>query len=56
MICLKFLNQIMPKRKDVLFATNMAIIKDVDRLDIFRKIVKRIWISMIKDDKTFVKK
>lgn len=38
------------KEKEVLFATNTAIIQDVDRLDIFRKIVKGIWTPMTTDE------
>lgn len=38
------------KERDVLFATNTSIIQDVDRLDIFRKIVKGIWVPMTTTD------
>ncbi|MCM1371197.1 MAG: HD domain-containing protein [Clostridium sp.] len=39
------------KEKNVLYSTNTAIIQDVDRLDIFRKIVKGIWVPDTTDDK-----
>ena len=39
------------KEKEVLFATNTSIIQDVDRLDIFRKIVRGIWVPMTTTDK-----
>lgn len=39
------------KEREVLFATNTSIIQDVDRLDIFRKIVKGIWVPMSTADK-----
>lgn len=39
------------KEREVLFATNTSIIQDVDRLDIFRKIVKGIWVPMSTTDK-----
>ena len=39
------------KERKVLFATNTSIIQDVDRLDIFRKIVKGIWLPMSTTDK-----
>lgn len=38
------------KEREVLFATNTSIIQDVDRLDIFRKIVKGIWVPMATTD------
>lgn len=38
------------KERDVLSATNTTIVQDVDRLDIFRKIVRGIWIPMITND------
>lgn len=38
------------KEREVLFATNTSIIQDVDRLDIFRKIVKGIWVPMTTTD------
>lgn len=38
------------KEREVLFATNTSIIQDVDRLDIFRKIVKGIWVPMATAD------
>ena len=45
-----FLSNNTEKEKIVLSATNTAIIQDVDRLDIFRKIVKGIWIPMTTDE------
>jgi len=45
-----FMSSKASKEKEVLSATNIAIIQDVDRLDIFRKIVKGIWIPMTTDD------
>lgn len=36
---------------DILSKVNTAIVQDVDRLDIFRKIVKGIWVPMVTDDK-----
>lgn len=39
------------KQKQVLFATNTAIVQDVDRLDIFRKIVKGIWLPEVTQEK-----
>ena len=42
-------NKSQTKRKD-LFSTNTSIIQDVDRLDIFRKIVKGIWVPMATTD------
>lgn len=38
------------KEREVLFSTNTSIIQDVDRLDIFRKIVKGIWVPMSTTD------
>lgn len=38
------------KEREVLFSTNTSIIQDVDRLDIFRKIVKGIWVPMATTD------
>lgn len=45
-----FLSDKAAKEKEVLSATNTAIIQDVDRLDIFRKIVKGIWVPMTTND------
>lgn len=45
-----FLSDKTSKEKEVLSATNTAIIQDVDRLDIFRKIVKGIWVPMTTND------
>ena len=45
-----FLSRKSEKEKSVLTRVNTAIIQDVDRLDIFRKIVKGIWIPMVTDD------
>lgn len=45
-----FLSNKAEKEKEVLAATNVAIIQDVDRLDIFRKIVNGIWIPLTTDE------
>ena len=45
-----FLSSKADKEKEILFATNTSIIQDVDRLDIFRKIVKGIWIPATTND------
>ena len=44
-----FLSKKAKEEKEVLTATNTAIIQDVDRLDIFRKIVNGIWVPMTTD-------
>lgn len=45
-----FLSSNSTKEKQILSSVNNAIIQDVDRLDIFRKIVKGIWVPMVTDD------
>lgn len=45
-----FQSQKTAKEKETLTKVNTAIIQDVDRLDIFRKIVKGIWTPMATDD------
>lgn len=45
-----FLSQKLEKEKNILTSLNTAIIQDVDRLDIFRKIVKGIWVPMVTDE------
>ena len=46
-----FLSDKAIKEQEVLSKVNTAIIQDVDRLDIFRKIVKGIWVPMVTEDK-----
>ena len=46
-----FLSNKSGKEKETLTRVNTAIIQDVDRLDIFRKIVKGIWVPMVTDEK-----
>lgn len=46
-----FLSNKASKEREVLTKVNTSIIQDVDRLDIFRKIVKGIWVPMATDDK-----
>ena len=46
-----FLSSKAEKERDALTKVNTSIIQDVDRLDIFRKIVKGIWVPMATDDK-----
>ena len=46
-----FLSNNASKEKAVLSKINTSIIQDVDRLDIFRKIVKGIWVPMVTNDK-----
>lgn len=45
-----FLSSKAEKEREVLSATNIAIIQDVDRLDIFRKIVKGIWVPLTTEE------
>lgn len=45
-----FLSDKADKERQVLTNVNTSIIQDVDRLDIFRKIVKGIWVPMVTDD------
>ena len=45
-----FLSDKASKEREVLTNVNTSIIQDVDRLDIFRKIVKGIWVPMATDD------
>lgn len=45
-----FLSSNSTKEKQILSSINNAIIQDVDRLDIFRKIVKGIWVPMVTDE------
>lgn len=45
-----FMSKKADKERETLTSTNVAIIQDVDRLDIFRKIVKGIWTPMTTDD------
>lgn len=45
-----FLSSKADKEKDVLTRVNTAIIQDVDRLDIFRKIVRGLWTPMTTDE------
>lgn len=45
-----FLSKKSEKEVQTLTNVNTAIIQDVDRLDIFRKIVKGIWVPMATDD------
>ena len=46
-----FLSDKADKERQVLTNVNTSIIQDVDRLDIFRKIVKGIWVPMVTEDK-----
>ncbi len=46
-----FLSNNASKEREVLTKVNTSIIQDVDRLDIFRKIVKGIWTPMATEDK-----
>lgn len=46
-----FLSKKSLKEIAVLSKINTSIIQDVDRLDIFRKIVKGIWVPMVTNDK-----
>lgn len=46
-----FLSKKATKEIETLTNVNTAIIQDVDRLDIFRKIVKGIWVPMATDEK-----
>lgn len=46
-----FLSSKSKEERATLTKVNTAIIQDVDRLDIFRKIVKGIWVPMVTDDK-----
>ncbi len=46
-----FLSNNASKEREVLTKVNTSIIQDVDRLDIFRKIVKGIWTPMATNDK-----
>ena len=46
-----FLSEKAKKEQETLTKVNTAIIQDVDRLDIFRKIVKGIWVPMVTDEK-----
>ena len=46
-----FLSNNSSKEIETLSKVNTAIIQDVDRLDIFRKIVKGIWVPMATDEK-----
>jgi len=46
-----FLSNKSMKEKEILTKVNTSIIQDVDRLDIFRKIVKGIWVPMATEDK-----
>jgi len=46
-----FLSSKASKEREVLTKVNTSIIQDVDRLDIFRKIVKGIWVPMTTEDK-----
>lgn len=46
-----FLSNKSAKEKEILTNVNTSIIQDVDRLDIFRKIVKGIWVPMVTEDK-----
>ncbi len=46
-----FLSSKSEKEKDILTKVNTSIIQDVDRLDIFRKIVKGIWVPMVTEDR-----
>lgn len=45
-----FLSSKADKEKQILTSINTTIIQDVDRLDIFRKIVKGIWVPMVTTD------
>ena len=45
-----FLSNNADKERKILTNVNTSIIQDVDRLDIFRKIVKGIWVPMVTDD------
>ena len=46
-----FLSNNAEREREVLTKVNTSIIQDVDRLDIFRKIVKGIWTPMATEDK-----
>lgn len=46
-----FLSKNAEAERKALFEVNTAIIQDVDRLDIFRKIVRGIWTPMVTEDK-----
>ena len=46
-----FLSNKAAKEREILTNVNTSIIQDVDRLDIFRKIVKGIWVPMTTEDK-----